>query len=123
MISMRKILIIEDNKDLAGAIEGLLKLKGFETFLARDGVSGIEQARKHKPDLVLLDIMLPKLNGFEVCRMLKTDSALRHIPVLVMSTLSAPDDIDRAMECGAKDFINKPYNLEEVIKKILALLK
>ena len=82
MISMRKILIIEDNKDLAGAIEGLLKLKGFETFLARDGVSGIEQARKHKPDLVLLDIMLPKLNGFEVCRMLKTDSALRHIPVL-----------------------------------------
>jgi len=120
---MRKILIIEDNKDLAGAIEGLLKLKGFETFLARDGVSGIEQARKHKPDLVLLDIMLPKLNGFEVCRMLKTDSALRHIPVLVMSTLSASDDIDRAMECGAKDFINKPYDLEEVIKKILALLK
>jgi len=119
---VKKIVMIEDSKDVAGALSGVLRLKGVEVFVARDGVAGLELAKKEKPDLILLDIMLPKISGFEVCKMLKTDNLTWRIPVIIMSTLSKPEHIDRAKAAGADHFIGKPYDLDATVSEILGFL-
>jgi len=118
----KKILIIEDSRELAGALEGLLKLRGFTVFTARDGIGGLETARREKPDLVLLDIMLPKISGYEVCRLLKSDSLTWRIPVFVVSSLSKPEQVERAKECGATHFLKKPYDINELVEQVIKLL-
>ncbi|MDD2773732.1 MAG: response regulator [Elusimicrobiales bacterium] len=117
-----KILLIEDSKELSAALAGVLGLKGMEVFTARDGVSGVELARREKPALILLDLMLPKLSGYEVCKILKTDNATWRIPVVVLSTLSRPEQVDRAKAAGADHFVAKPYDLDAVIGEILRFL-
>ena len=116
---MTKFLLIEDSKSLAEVLSGVLKLRGIEVFVASDGVSGIEMAKKEKPDLILLDLMLPKISGYDVCKKLKEDNTTWRIPVVVMSTLSKPEQIDRAKAAGADHFIKKPYNLDETIREIM----
>ncbi len=119
----KKVLLIEDNKDLSAAVCGLLGIKGVDVTAVRDGVSGLEAARREKPSLILLDIMLPKLSGFDVCRTLKSDPVTRRIPVVVVSTLSKPSDAERAKSCGADHFITKPYDMDELIREVLKILK
>jgi|SRR3989339_1541249 len=118
-----RVLIIEDNKDLSGALEALLALRGIEVTVARDGISGIELARRLKPSLILLDVMLPKLSGFDVCRILKGDNNVRRTPILVASTLSKEDDIDRIKNLGADFFMKKPYNIDDLLNEITKRLK
>ncbi|MDD4004381.1 MAG: response regulator [Elusimicrobiaceae bacterium] len=120
--SRKKIVLIEDSKELAVALAGVLRLKGHEVLLAKDGITGVETVRREKPDLVLLDLMLPKLSGYEVCRQLKTDNATWKIPVVIMSTLSKPEQVDRAKQAGADHFIAKPYDLDSIIDEILKFL-
>jgi DNA-binding response OmpR family regulator len=114
-----KVLLIEDSKELAVALSGVLTLKGLEVIVARDGVAGVEAARREKPALILLDLMLPKISGFEVCKILKTDNTTWRIPIIIMSTLSKPEQMDRAKAAGADHFIPKPYNLEETVAEIM----
>jgi len=118
----KKILIIEDSKELGNALKGVLELEGFEVLWATDGVSGLEKATHNKPALILLDLMLPKLSGFDVCKMLKTNAVTWRIPVVVMSTLSKPEQMDRAKEMGANHFIKKPYDLDAVIEEVKKFL-
>jgi len=119
----KKIVLIEDSKELGIALSGVLRLKGHEVILAKDGVAGVEAVRREKPSLVLLDLMLPKLSGYEVCRMLKTDNTTWKIPVVVLSTLSRPEQVDRAKQAGADHFIPKPYDLDSVLGEIEKFLK
>ena len=120
---MKKVVLIEDSKVLATALTGALKIEGVETFWAADGVTGVSLVKKHKPDLVLLDLMLPKLSGFDVCKLLKTDNATWRIPVLIVSALSDVDSRERATESGADYFIPKPYDLVSTLAEIKKYLK
>ena len=113
---MKKVVLIEDSKVLGNALCGALKVDGIEVHWAENGVAGVQLAKQIKPDLVLLDLMLPKLSGFDVCKLLKTDNATWRIPVVIMSTLSAP-------ESGADYFIPKPYDLAATLAEIKKLLQ
>lgn len=121
--NMKKVVLIEDSKVLGQALSGALKVEGVDVFWAENGVSGVSLAKQVKPDLVLLDLMLPKLSGFEVCKLLKTDNATWRIPIVIMSTLSDPQSRDRAMEAGADHFIPKPYDLVSTLAEIKKHLK
>ena len=120
---MKKVVLIEDSKTLAGALTGALELEGVQTVWAADGVQGVAAARREKPDLILLDLMLPKLSGFEVCKMLKANDLTWRIPVVIMSTLTDPESRDRAKEAGADYFIAKPYDLAATLAEIKKYLK
>ena len=128
---MKKVVLIEDSKVLAHALIGALKVEGIEAHWAENGVSGVQLAKQLKPDLVLLDLtdlvllylMLPKLSGFDVCKLLKTDDGTWRIPVVIMSTLSDPQSRDRATDAGADYFIPKPYDLASTLAEIKKILK
>ena len=110
--------MIEDSKVLGTALSGALKVEGIEVHWAENGVTGVALAKQIKPDLVLLDLMLPKLSGFEVCKLLKTDNATWRIPVVIMSTLTDTESRTRAQECGADHFIAKPYDLAATLAEV-----
>jgi len=114
----KKILIVEDSKAISTVLKEILEGEG----LAGDGVAGIALARREKPDLVLLDLLLPKLNGYEVCNTLKRDNDTRHINVLVISTMDSPESVEKARLCGARNFMKKPYNLDDLLREIKRLL-
>lgn len=120
---MKKVVMIEDSKVLGTALSGALKVEGIDVHWAANGVEGVALAKQQKPDLILLDLMLPKLSGFDVCKLLKTDNATWRIPVVIMSTLSDPESRDRATEAGADYFIPKPYDLASTIAEIKKHLK
>ena len=118
----RKILIIEDSKTTSVVLKEVLEAEGHTVVTAGDGVTGIALARREKPDLILLDLLLPKLNGYEVCNAIKRDNNTRHIPILVISTMDSPESIEKVKVCGAKNFMKKPYNLEDLLREIKRLL-
>ena len=120
---MKKIVLIEDSKVLGTALTGALKVEGVETFWVDNGVKGVALAKAQKPDLILLDLMLPKLSGFDVCKLLKSDNATWRIPIVIMSTLSDPESRERATAAGANYFIPKPYDLTSTLAEIKKILK
>ncbi len=120
---IKKIVMIEDSKVLGTALSGALKVEGFEVFWAQNGVEGVSLAKAEKPNLILLDLMLPKLSGFDVCKLLKTDNDTWRIPVVVMSTLSDPESRGRAQAAGADYFIPKPYDLADTLAEIKKYIK
>ena len=121
--NMKKVVLIEDSKVLGNALCGALKVDGIDVHWAENGVAGVQLAKQIKPNLVLLDLMLPKLSGFDVCKLLKTDNATWRIPVVIMSTLSDPESRDRATGAGADYFIPKPYDLAATLAEIKKLLQ
>ena len=119
----RKILIIEDDRDIAEMLEYNLKEEGYKTFSAMDGEKGVAMARKERPDLIILDIMLPILDGFEVCRILKNDDAVAHIPIIILSAKSQETDKVVGLELGADDYVTKPFSPRELIARTRAILR
>ena len=114
-----RILLAEDDRILRKAGEVSLKKKGYEVIAAVDGEDALAKARDHKPDLVLLDVMMPKMNGFEVLDALKGDPGIRHIPVIMLTNLETPDDIRRAADAGAHSYLVKSnMNLDELSARI-----
>lgn len=120
---MKKVVLIEDSKSLATVLVEILRKEGLDVQWAADGVQGVSLVKREKPDLILLDLMLPKISGFEVCKLLKTDNATWRIPVLIMSTLSDAESRTRAQEAGADYFIAKPYDLAATVAEIKKYLK
>jgi len=118
----RKILIVEDSKTTSVVLKEVLETEGHKVITAGDGVAGIALARREKPDLILLDLLLPKLNGYEVCNAVKRDNSTRHIPILVISTMDSPESIAKVKICGAQNFMKKPYNLDDLLREIKRLL-
>ena len=116
---MKKILFIEDEPVLQKTFERALRAEGYDMISALDGESGLKLAQTQSPDLILLDIVLPKLNGFDVLKRLKRDPKTKEIPVIILTNLERMSDIDIALELGATTYLVKVnYSLEEVIKKI-----
>ena len=119
----KKIIIIEDDKFLLKAYEIKFKQSDFDVILATDGISGFELVEKEKPSLIILDLMLPGMNGFEFLKKIKSDEKLKNIPVIVVSNLGQKNDCEKAIKLGAKEFLIKTnYSLEEIIKKIKGYL-
>lgn len=120
---MAKILVIEDDTFLRELIVQKLDQEGYDVEEAVDGKEGVKQALAQKPDIILLDLILPGIDGFEVLRQLKEDEALAPIPVLILSNLGQKEDIDKGMKLGAKDFLIKAhFTPGEIIEKIKNIL-
>jgi len=116
---MKTILFIEDESVLQKTFGEILKQEGYEMISALDGESGLRLAKDKKPDLILLDLILPEMHGFEVLKGLKEDKEIKEIPVIVLTNLERIEDIDRALELGATTYLVKAqYSLEEVVEKI-----
>lgn len=120
--SRHKILIIEDNPDTRRFLEVMLG-KEFEVITAENGVIGIDYARNRLPDLILLDIMLPILSGYDTCSLLKKDDKTRHIPIIFLSAKNTVTDITHGLATGADDYIPKPFDYKELRARVLARLR
>ncbi len=117
-----KILIVEDDPDISELIHFNLEKAGYQTVRAEDGEQALRLTQKHQPDLILLDLLLPGLNGLEVCRRLKRDPAVQHIPIMMVTAKG--DEMDRVvgLELGADDYVVKPFSIREIILRIQKLL-
>jgi two-component system cell cycle response regulator DivK len=120
--AMPKILLIEDNEMNRDMLSRRLQRKGYQVVLAVDGQSGVEMAQTQGPDLVLMDMSLPVLDGWEATRRLKLDAATRHIPVVALTAHAMSSDRAKALEAGCDDYDIKPVDLQRLLGKIEALL-
>ena len=119
---MPRILIADDNPQNAELLEAHLEGTGFETRIAANGEETLAIAREWSPDLLLLDVMMPKMSGFEVCKRLRADPAIAGIGVLIITALDEVTDIERAVDVGTEDFLTKPINKTELLLRVRALL-
>ena len=122
-MSSPKILIIEDEQDVVDLVTLHMRKAGFQVNTALDGATGLRQAREESPSLIILDLMLPKMPGLEICKVLKTDPATRHIPVLMLTAKA--EEIDRivGLEFGADDYVTKPFSPRELVLRVNAILR
>ncbi len=119
---MPKILMVEDNEMNINMLSRRLQKRGFEVVTAVDGRQGYEMARSESPDLILMDISLPAMSGWELTRLLKASEATRHIPVIALTAHALVTDREKAFEAGCDDYETKPIDFERLSKKIEALL-
>lgn len=117
-MSDKKVLIIEDERDLVKALEVRLKAKGYETVAVYDGEEGLKKARSESPDLIILDIMLPKMEGFKLSRLLKFDWQHKDTPIIMLTAKDSEKDKAVGMETGADEYITKPFEWENLFQKI-----
>ena len=118
-----KILIVDDELDTLLPLKRALEMEDFNVVEAQDGVEALEKVRAEIPDLVLLDLMLPRINGFEVCHRLKQDEATSSIPIIMLTAKGETSDKVEGMEIGADDYVTKPFNLDELKARIKAVLR
>lgn len=118
-----KVLIADDNPQILELLEAYLEPLPVRTVLAADGQAAFAAVQRERPDLILLDIMMPKRSGFEVCRTLKDDPRFSDIPIIMVTALNEVGDMERARECGADAFLSKPVNKNELLARVQNLLK
>lgn len=124
MCSMKRILFIEDEAALQKTFGDILKSEGFEVISALDGETGLNLVKKENPDLVLLDLILPKIHGLDVLKEIKQNENTKNIPVIVLTNVESIEEIDKALELGATTYLVKSdYSLEDVIAKIKKALE
>ncbi|MFN0118851.1 MAG: PleD family two-component system response regulator [Elusimicrobiota bacterium] len=119
----KKIIVVEDEQDIADNIKARLELDGYIVLLAGNGKDGVDLIRKEKPSLVILDVMMPIIDGYEACKILKRDEETKSIPILILTALPYVNDVEKAFEVGANDFLNKPYTNERLMMKVNKLIK
>lgn len=120
----RKILIVEDEPELALLLEHFLKSKGFVTAIAGDGLTACRMINALRPDLILLDIKLPELDGWEVCRLVRKipDRTLADTPIMMLTALATKQDREQGLKLGANDYMTKPYSLKEIVLRANKLI-
>jgi DNA-binding response OmpR family regulator len=114
----KKILIVDDEEDIAFSLARRLSAAGFEVICAEDGAEGLRRAQTENPDLVILDLMLPKMDGYKVCRLLKFDERYKQIPIIMLSARSQQEDVALGRETGAECYMTKPCDSGELLEKI-----
>lgn len=118
----KTILLADDEEDVKVVVRLFLESKGYTILTAFDGLDAVDQAQKNKPDLILLDVMMPVMNGYEVAAKLREDEATKDIPIVMLSAASHQEAVKKGLESGAKDYLIKPFEpkkLEETIRKYL----
>ena len=123
MAEKPRILLVDDEPSIVKMVGKRLEVEGFEVIVAMDGQEGLQKAQTEQPHLIILDLMLPKLNGYEVCGILKRDSRYEKIPVLMLSARAQEKDEKEGMAVGANAFMRKPFKSQELVEKIKSLLQ
>ena len=119
----KHILIIEDERDIADLLQFNLEQNQYSVSVARNGENGIEIAKNEKPDLILLDLMLPGIHGLDVCRILKTKKGLEKISIIMLTALGQEENIVKGLEAGADDYISKPFSFKILLARIKSVLR
>jgi DNA-binding response OmpR family regulator len=121
--SAKVVLIVEDERDVVDLLALHLRKAGFRVSMAMDGAAGLRKAREDRPDFIILDLMLPKMSGLEVCKILKNDTATSYIPILMLTAKA--EEIDRivGLEFGADDYVTKPFSPREIVLRIRAIFR
>lgn len=119
----QKILVVDDEESLAGFICRALRQHGYKTVCAYDGDTALSLVYEEIPDLMLLDLMLPRMDGWEICRRVKSDPELSHIPIMMLTARSSSDDVVQGLDLGADDYMRKPFPLDELLARVRALLR
>lgn len=120
---MAKILVVDDEQDIVETMVFMLKQKGYDCIWAYDGEEGLRLAKEEAPDLIMLDVMMPKINGYKICRLLKFDSRYKNIPIIMVTARGQEQDIAIGEETGADEYITKPFEFSNVFEKIEKHLK
>ena len=123
MAEKGRILLVDDEPSIVKMVGKRLEVEGYEVLVAMDGQEALKKAQTESPTLVILDLMLPKLNGYEVCTMLKQDARYQQIPIIIFSAKSQERDEKLGMECGANAYVRKPFKAQELLDQIRALVK
>ena len=119
----KKLLVVDDEKELVDLLRIRLEMNGYEVVTAYDGQEGLEKAKAEKPDLIILDLMLPKMDGYKVCALLKKDNRFNHIPIILFTAKAQEADIKLGQEVGAEGYLTKPYIPETLLAEIRRLLE
>ena len=122
-VETEKILIVEDNEDMLKSLQHTLESKGYRVITAENGDIALRMAREEDPQLVLLDLSLPKIDGYSVCKMLKESENTKYIPIIIITSRSSLKEKIMGLELGADDYIVKPYEREEILARVKSLLK
>ncbi len=117
-----KILLVDDEPSIVKMVGKRLEVEGYQVLVAMDGQDGLRKAQTEAPDLIILDLMLPKLNGYEVCTMIKQDARYQKTPVLMFSAKAQEKDEKLGRECGADAYVRKPFKAQELLDEVKALL-
>jgi two-component system cell cycle response regulator len=120
---MKKILVIDDLPENVFILQDRLENEGYEVITAYDGNTGIEKTRTHLPDLILLDVMMPDITGFDVCKILVSDEKTKHIPIILVTAKVMAEDIKEGLEAGAFDYVKKPFSRVELLARVKSALK
>jgi len=118
----KRILLVDDERDLVDMVKMRLEAGGFEVLTAYDGQGALDRARREKPDLIILDLMLPKIDGYKVCRMLKFDEKYKNIPVIMFTAKAQDSDKQLGEEVGADGYITKPFEPQVLLSRINELI-
>lgn len=113
---MKKILIVDDEQDIVESLKFVLESANFTCYCAYNGEDGLRLAKELVPDLIILDVMMPKMNGYKICRLLKYDAKYKNIPILMVTARSQEEDKLIGEETGANEYITKPFDLDEVVR-------
>ena len=119
----KKILVVDDEIEMNELICTRLEMQGFDVISAQDGVEGLEKARNEVPDLIILNVMMPKLNGYQVCRMLKFDDKYKSIPIIFLTAKSQQYDLDVGKEVKGDAYLSKPFDGETLLREVKKLLE
>ncbi len=117
------VLLVDDNVQNLELLQAFLESLPVRLVTAIDGIDALEKVGEHKPDLILLDVMMPRMSGFQVCKRLKSDPKTRDIQILMVTALNELGDIEQANECGTDDFVSKPVNKLELLTRVKSLLR
>lgn len=115
---MKKVLIVDDEQDIVESLKFVLESEGYECYSAFNGEDGLKSAKEIIPDLIILDIMMPKMNGYKISRLLKFDSKYKNIPIIMLTARSQEEDKLIGEETGADEYITKPFDLDYVVEKV-----
>lgn len=117
-MTKKKLLLVDDSSTILMMEKMILGSGSYELITASDGSEGVEKARSERPDLILLDIVMPKLDGFETCRLLRADPATRSIPIIMVTTRGEEQNVERGYEAGCNDYVTKPLDKSELVTKV-----
>lgn len=115
---MIKILIVDDEPNILMSLEFLMKKKGYDVFIARDGAEALEIVDSERPDIIILDIMMPNVDGYEVCQSVRSDKSMDSSKIIFLSAKSKEEDIKKGMDMGADLYITKPFSTRDLMKKV-----
>ena len=119
----RKILVVDDEKELCTCLEGVFTSRDFQVIVANDGRDAVSKAKEKNPDIILMDVMMPGMNGLDACRVIKDDPVYNSIPIIMLTAMDSMEDYAQGLECGADLYITKPYSLKNLLNKVNSLIE